>query len=177
MKYYLILLFISSILFSQNNTNQRINNSPYPFSSPIDSLIVIYDSDFSADDLFTIQILQGQLAKIKPIIYRDIGTGSSIWIEDLKENYNISTNYNYTGDFTGILAKFESDINGYILYDSNSISTAISLCGILNAIPIKEEQLDYIKHLNIIFLDDARNYTFENFECIVRACKFGWDDK
>jgi hypothetical protein len=162
MKYYLITLLISSILFGQNNTNQRINNSPYPFSSQIDSLIVIYDSDFSEDELFTIEILQGQLAKNKPIIYRDIGTGSSIWIEDLKENYNIKTDYNYAGDFIGILSRFESDVNGYILYDNNSISTAISLCGILNAIAITEEQLEDIKDLDIIFLDDARNYTLES---------------
>ena len=68
MKYYVILLLLPSVLWSQNNISQRINNSPYPFSSPTDSLIVIYDEDFSEEELFTIEILQGQLAKSKPRI-------------------------------------------------------------------------------------------------------------
>tara|TARA_B110000444_G_scaffold58151_1_gene54157 strand:- start:1661 stop:3460 length:1800 start_codon:yes stop_codon:yes gene_type:complete len=161
MKYYVILLLLPSVLWSQNNISQRINNSPYPFSSPIDSLIVIYDEDFSEEELFTIEILQGQLAKHKPSIYRDIGTGSSVWINDLEENYNIVTDYNYSGNFLSILSKFKSSIDGYILYDSTSVNKAISLCAVLNAIPIKEEQLDYMNNLDIIFLDDARNYTFE----------------
>ena len=162
MKYYLNILLLPFILLSQNNISQRINNSPYPFSSNIDSLIVIYDDDFSEDELFTIGVLQGQLAKYKPRIYRNIGTGSDVWINDLEENYNIITDYSYAGNFLSILSKFKSNIDGYILYDNNSVNSVISLCSILNAIPIKEEQLQHIKNLEITFLDDARNYKLED---------------
>jgi len=161
MKYYLYLI-IPIILWPQNTVAQRIDNSPYPFSSKFDSLYVIYDNDFSDDELFTIEILQGQLAKSKPKIYRDIGTGSSIWINDLEQNYNINTDYSYSGNFNGLLSLFTSHIAGYILYDDNSVSEAITLCGLLNTIPIRENQLDDISNLNILFIDDARNYSFNN---------------
>ncbi len=161
MKYF-PLFFIPLLLFSQKIISQRIENSPYPFSSTFDTLFVIYDNEFSEDDLFTIEILQGQLAKEKPKIFRDMGTGSSIWINDLEENYNIHTDYNYSGNFNSLLAKFKSNIDGYILYDENSVNAVITLCGLLNAIPIKENQINDIKNLNISFIDDARNYSFNN---------------
>ena len=161
MKKFLIFI-VPILLFYQKSISQRIENSPYPFSSTFDTLFVIYDNEFSSDDLFTIEILQGQLAKEKPKIFRDIGTGSSVWINDLKENYNIHTDYNYSGNFNLLLSKFKTNINGYILYDENSVNEAITLCGLLNTIPIKENQINDIKNLNISFIDDARNYSFNN---------------
>jgi len=136
MKYF-ILFLIPLLLISQKSFSQRIENSPYPFSSTFDTLFVIYDNEFSTDELFTIEILQGQLAKEKPKIFRDMGTGSSIWINDLEENYNIHTDYSYSGHFNSLISKFKSNINGYILYDENSVNEAITLCGLLNTIPIK----------------------------------------
>ena len=159
MNYFFLLLPI--FVFSQTNIAQRIENSPYPFSSSFDTLYVINDNDFSEDEIFTIQILQGILAKEKPKIYRDIGTGSSVWIDDLKSNYNIHTNYSYSGDFISLISKFKSNIEGYILYDENSVNEAVTLCGILNTIPIKETQIDDIKNLNIFFINDVRNYSFD----------------
>ena len=161
MKKFLIFI-VPILLFYQKSISQRIENSPYPFSSTFDTLFVIYDNEFSSDDLFTIEILQGQLAKEKPKIFRDIGTGSSVWINDLKENYNIHTDYNYSGNFNLLLSKFKTNINGYILYDENSVNEAITLCGLLNTIPIKEKQLNDIENLNILFIDDARDYSFDN---------------
>ncbi len=158
---YIIIILLPHLLLSQEDSFHRIQNSPYPFSSKIDSLIVLYDNDFSIDEIFTIEILQGQLAKIKPRIYRDIGTGSSIWIKDLEDNYDIFTDYSFSGDYISLLAKFKTHINGYIIYDENSINEVITLCSILNAIPIKEDQLNKIADLNISYLDDARNYTIE----------------
>jgi len=149
-------------LFSQKSTSQRIKNSPYQFSSTFDTLYVIFDNEFSEEELFTIEILQGILAKEKPKIFRDIGTGSSIWINDLEENYNIHTDYNFSGNFYSLLSEFKSNFNGYILYDENSVSEAITLCGLLNTIPLKENQLNYIEDLNILFIDDARNYSFDD---------------
>ena len=160
MKYFFAIL-IPLILFSQKSISQRITNSPYPFSSTFDTLFVIYDNQFSTDELFTIEILQGQLAKEKPKIFRDIGTGSSIWINDLEENYNIHTDYNYSGNFYSLLSKFKSNIDGYILYDENSINEAITLCGLLNTIPIKETQVNDIENINIFYVDDARDYSFD----------------
>ena len=161
MKHYLYFI-IPILLYSQKSVSQRIENSPYPFSSDVDSLFVIYDNEFSDDEIFTIEILQGQLAKSKPKIYRDIGTGSSIWINDLEENYNIYTDYSYSGNFIGLLSKFKSSISGYIIYDDNSVSQAITLCGLLNTIPIRENQINDIIDLNILFVADARNYSFNN---------------
>lgn len=157
---YFIFFLLPLFIFSQTNISQRIENSPYPFSSSFDSLYVINDNDFSEDEIFTIQILQGLLAKEKPRIYRDIGTGSSIWIDDLKNNYNINTDYSYSGDFISLISKFKNKIDGYILYDENSVSEAITLCGILNTIPIKEYQINDFKNLNILLIDDVRNYSF-----------------
>ena len=57
---YVFYFIISLLLFSQKTFSQRINNSPYPFSSKFDTLFIIYDEDFSADELFTIEVLQGQ---------------------------------------------------------------------------------------------------------------------
>ena len=113
-------------------------------------------------NLFTIEVLQGQLAKEKPKIFRDIGTGSSIWINDLKENYNIHTDYNYSGNFNALLSKFQTNIDGYLLYDDNTVNEAITLCGLLNTIPIKEYQINDIKNLDIEFIDDAKNSSINN---------------
>ena len=97
--------FAIIILFhSQESICQRVDNSPYPFSSQFDSLIVIYDNEFSDDELFTIEILQGQLSKSKPKIYRDIGTGSSIWINDLEENLALAAEMSLGSNI--ILSKF-----------------------------------------------------------------------
>ena len=45
--YFIIIL----LLFSQKTFSQRIDNSPYPYSSKFDTLFVIYDEDFSEDEL------------------------------------------------------------------------------------------------------------------------------
>ena len=156
---FVFYFIITLLLFSQKTFSQKIDDVvTYPYSSKFDTLFVIYDEDFSEDELFTIEVLQGQLAKEKPKIFRDIGTGSSIWINDLKENYNIHTDYNYSGNFNALLSKFQTNIDGYLLYDDNTVNEAITLCGLLNTIPIKEYQINDIKNLDIEFIDDAKKF-------------------
>ena len=156
-----IIILFSTLIFAQQSKNIRVDESPYPpQSEEPDSLIVIFDNDFTNDEIFTIQAMQGITAKSKPIIYRDIGTGSSVWIKDLEDNYNIKTNYNFAGDFLGLIEKLKNRITGYVLYDSLSRNTAITLCAILNTIPIKEEQVKHIQYLNIPLIKDIRTYTY-----------------
>jgi len=158
---FAFLIFQESWTFCQDIN--RIQKSPYLSSIIPDSLFLVFDDHFNEDQIFTIQTLQGVLSKTKPKIYRDMGTGSSIWIEDLKNNYGVFVDETYSDDFLGLISKFKSDINGYVLYDENCKNKAISLCGLFNSIAIKVNYKNLLDSLNINYLDDARSYTNHSF--------------
>ncbi len=162
MKTILVIYFIfySSIVFNQEIN--RLEDSPYPSSNISDSLFICFENDFTDDELFTLQALQGILAQTKPRIYRDMGTGSSIWLKDLKDNYGVITDSNYSGDLHGLIEKFKSEISGFVLYDDECKNHAISICSAVKGIPILETQQDTFESLNITFIDDARNYSLQS---------------
>ena len=91
MKYLLTFIVLSLFGFYATAQNQihRVEGSPYPASSKPDTLYVISDDSFSHEELLLIQSIQGLCAKTKPALYRDKGSGSSIWIQDIQENYGV----------------------------------------------------------------------------------------
>ena len=163
MKKLLFAFLIFQAFLTTGQEINRIQKSPYPSSSIPDTLYLFIDNHFNEDQIFTIQTLQGVLSKTKPKIYRDMGTGSSIWIEDLKNNYDVFVDETYSDDFLGLISKFKSDINGYVLYDENCKNKAISLCGLFNSIAIKVNYKNFLDSMSINYLDDARSYTNHSF--------------
>ncbi len=157
---FIYLILYSSVVFNQEVN--RLEDSPYPSSNTSDSLFICFDDDFTDTELFTLQSLQGILAQTKPIIYRDMGTGSTIWLKDLKDNYGIETDSSYSGDLYGLISKFKSEFNGYVLYDEECKNHAISICSAVNGIPILDNQQSFFDSLNIPLIDDARNYSLQS---------------
>jgi len=154
----IVLCFINSL--NAQEIIERIENSPFPFSSKPDTLYVIYDDNFSEEEILIIQTLQGILAKDKPKLFRDVGTGSTVWINDLEENYNIYLDYSIGNDFKYLLSLFRSNIEGYIKCNlhSNSSNLAISLSGIYNTIPITDLHISLMDSLEIPMKYDATIY-------------------
>lgn len=154
---FMILAF-ANLLFGQQPAD-RVDGSPFPVSSVPDKLFVINDSDFSESELFTINTLQGLLAKTKPIIYRDHGGGYSEWLEDIKENTSVIIDKTFSTDFEGLIKHFKDSVEGYVLCNlhNNSSNTAISICGLLNAIAVTSESVDLMNSLEIRMLEDVRS--------------------
>ena len=170
-KLTLINIFILSFAHSLYTQEiiERIEGSPFPFSSSPDTLFVIDENNFSDEERLIIQTLQGILAKEKPKIFRDVGTGSTVWMNDLEENYNVYLDYSIGNDFQYLLSLFRSDIDGYIKCNlhSNSSNLAISLSGIYNSIPVTDIHLNLMDSLAIPMKYDATNLSndwfFQNY--------------
>lgn len=166
-----ILCFVHTI--TAQNIPHRVPGSPYPFSQIPDTLFIIDDNNFSEAERLTIEIMQGLLAKEKPLIYRDRGVGYSLWLEDWVNNYGIIADYSYVNDFRGILSHFKDKISGYILCNlhDNSSNTAISLCGPMKAIAVTPEHVNLMTDLNINLIYDVRekdeNWVLSNYDSLL----------
>ena len=79
---FIIFLFVF-ILSLKAQKPERIEGSVFPCSQTPDTVFVVYDDSFTEEETLIIQTLQGILAKEKPAVFRDVGTGSTIWINDL----------------------------------------------------------------------------------------------
>jgi hypothetical protein len=148
----LILEFLPSNCFSQ-----RIEGSPYPFSQTPTELFVLGEN-FNVSEILTIETLQGVLAQSNPQIYRIIGSGYQMWIQDLIDNYGIIANYSFSSDFQGLLNHFKNQISGYVICNTNdnSVNVAISLCGMHQTVAITEEKVNLMAQLNIPMFKDIR---------------------
>ena len=155
--FYIFFLICLHFSFAQENIN-RILNSPFPVSQQPDTLYVIYDQNFSENEILSIQSLQGILSQEKPLIYRDVGTGSSIWINDLIKNHNITPNYSIN-NFEELISLFKSKIEGYIICDlhTHSSNIATTLSGIYHAIIVTSEHVKLMTELNIPMIYDVRS--------------------
>ncbi len=153
---FVFVLFLFEV--SGQNPIDRVDGSPYPFSSQADTLYVFHDDLLTHDEILLLQSMQGILAKTKPVIYRDRGSGSSIWIADLEENYGVHVSYDLDGNISSLLSMFHDRFDGYILCDleSNSTNVANSLCGPLNAIAITDNTLSLAEEFQLPMLIDAR---------------------
>ncbi|MCK5457335.1 MAG: hypothetical protein KAI45_09435 [Melioribacteraceae bacterium] len=131
-----ILLILISCKDDVNNVDEgespviphRISNSPYPVSQTPDKLFVLNDANFSASQRITIETLQGILAQTEPEIYRVATEGYLMWVNDLKDNYNVELDYSLDSNFEGLISNFKDQFSGYILSSAEkpSIHVAIS---------------------------------------------------
>ena len=170
MKNNLILLIFSLIVFNANTQIDRIENSIYPSSTTPDTLYVINDLIHTDDELFVIQSLQGVLAKTKPVLFRERGSGSSIWINDLVENYGIYRSNMYDTNLVQLLTDFKSYLNGYILCNSfdESSNVALSISGVTGSIAVPSA-LESIAisaglNLNIDVRDKSYDWALDTYE-------------
>ena len=162
----LLRLIVVSFLFCQiandsfaQSLIDRVENSPYPRSSQSDTLYVFNDDSFTHDELLLLQCIQGLCAKIEPKIYRDKGSGSAIWIQDLEENYNIFISTELDGSIDSVLTLVPQNVSGYILcnLNDNSTNVANSLCGPLNALAVTTELQYLVEEYGFTLLLDVRD--------------------
>lgn len=162
----MLRLIIVSFLFCQIANDSfaqsfihRVENSPYPSSSQSDTLYVFNDDSFTHDELLLLQSIQGLCAKIEPKIYRDKGSGSSIWIQDLEENYNVFISTELNGSIDSVLTLVPHNVTGYILcnLNDNSTNVANSLCGPLNALAVTTELQSLVEQSGFSLLLDVRD--------------------
>ncbi len=139
----------------------RIPGSPYPASQVPDTLFVIDEGHFTPAQRLTIETLQGILAQKKPVLYRLIPGGYTLWLSDLQEKYGVALDHSFETDFKGLLTHFKNRISGYILCSLNDASTnvALSLCGIRTAVTATPETQPELEALGIPLLQDVRGKT------------------
>ena len=159
-----VFLFNINLLIAQNVID-RIFSSSFPSSTIPDTLFVIEENNFTAEEKLIIQTVQGILSKSKPKLFRDVGTGSTVWLNDLEENYNVYLDYSIGSDFKYFISLFKSEFTGYVKCNlhSNSSNLAISLSAIYNSIPITDTHLTLMDSLQIPMIYDATNLNNEWF--------------
>ena len=91
-----------------------------------------------------------------------MGTGSTIWINDLISKGLITPSYSFQDNFIDLISNFKDQINGYVICELHTTSSniAISLAGILNAIPVTEKNIGLIESLEIPLLYDLRDKNY-----------------
>lgn len=65
----------------------------------------------------------------QPQIFR-VNAVSEMWLIDLEEFHQVQIDWTHLSNFTEVIQKFSSKINGYILYDidnTSNINTGISV--------------------------------------------------
>lgn len=155
---FLCILHIGVVCLGQSVIS-RVDNSPYPASSQPDTLYVFDDELFSHDELLLLQSIQGLSSKIEPKIYRDKGSGSAIWIQDLEDNYGVFVSPEMDGDIESVLTLVPSNVVGYILcnLNDNSTNVANSLCGPLNALAVTTELQSLVEEFGFVQVLDVRD--------------------
>lgn len=125
------ILFCLTVNSIAQPTIQRVQGSPYPYSSAPDKLYLTSEN-YSYSQRIALQSLQGILAKTKPEILRDVHGHRAV------VGKYVPIDVTYYTNFQGLLTKFASRFASYILCDAKQSSTnvAISLGGILNAVAI-----------------------------------------
>jgi hypothetical protein len=132
----------------------------------------------SLSNYVMIQSLQGIIAKDMnndQIYISDVRDfGYPIWLRDLERNYGYLANIQM--DSWEFIDNFNNEINGYILYDnlnangqnnSESLSVATSLAGLLMAVPITEDHESLAVSHNLTRVLDVRGkdeqWLFDNY--------------
>lgn len=169
-----IIIFLIPILFflfkeysfadsSCNFENNLQSSSSYIKNSLIPKkLYVISDSNMTKAEQSMIATLQGIVAsKSHDQIYilSDSEPDYKIWLEDLKYNYNVK--YKVIKDPWKLLKKFNSYVDGYVLYSTfnpPSINNACTLASLKNSLAI-DEAIEYkVKECGIkTLIEDCRS--------------------
>lgn len=145
-------------------------DSPYPVSKRPDTLYRITQSYVTANQWITVGTLQGLLAKTKPRIFRVTNSANQNWLDDLRDNYGVKVLLDYDQSFMSLIARFKSEIPGYVICNSNdnSLNVAISLCGVENAIAVTSENVSLLDYYKIPKLADVRGkdeyWFFDNYK-------------
>jgi len=161
--YSVYIFFCIFSTLSAQPTIQRVDGSPYPFSSPPDRLYLTSEN-YSYSQRIALQTLQGILAKTKPEILRDIHGHRAIVTKQ-----GVTVDATYYSNFQGLLTKFAKRCTGYILCDAkqNSTNVAISLSGILNAVAMPADIEQTAKNAGLTMLLDVRgkdeNWALANY--------------
>jgi hypothetical protein len=144
--------------YNSHSTDSYIKNSIIP-----KYLYVISQDDMTKEEQTMVATLQGVVAtKSEHQIYTLSSTEPDykIWLQDLKDNYGI--NYEIIKNPWILLSKFNSYVNGYILYndinENPSINNACSLASLKDSIAIDEKLESNVKNHNITnLIYDCRN--------------------
>lgn len=157
--FHLIIFSILINLTINAQSPNRIFGSSFPYSRLPDTVYIVNDDNFTEDEVLIIQTLQGILSKHKPAIFRDVGTGSSVWLNDLIEKNLITPSYLFQDNFEGLISNFKENIEGYVVCDLHTTSSniAISIAGILRTLPITEKNISLMDSLAIPLIYDLRD--------------------
>ncbi len=143
--FFLLVLFAACSSGRQDdgeNGGQQ-NERFFPAFSRPSTLQAIRTDSLDAPTLVMIQTLQGILAQSRPEIYIDEpGTGYSIWLRDLAENYGID--HTWHEDPWWFVDRYRDRLAAggtYILYDmgEESENVATSLAGVLGSVAVASE--------------------------------------
>ena len=137
----------------RDTTNNCLND--YYIKSPIipKHLYVISEDDMSKEEQTMISALQGLIStksNLQIYILSKNEPDYNIWLDDLINNHNISSEY--ISDCWELLNKFKSTLDGYILYDNSnlpSINNACTLASLKNSIPIEKSLETKINNFGI----------------------------
>ena len=154
---FIWLMILSVCTAAHAQQLSRVDGSPYPVAAQKPDRLYLTSESYSYSQKITLLSLQGMLARTKPEILRDAhGHAGAL------ENY-VTIDRTYYNNFSGLLARYASRFNGYILCEAKtaSVNVAYSLCAILNAIavPADIEQTaitaGYTKVLDVRGKDEA----------------------
>ena len=143
--FFLLVLFAACSSGRQDdgeNGGQQ-NERFFPAFSRPSTLQAIRTDSLDAPTLVMIQTLQGILAQSRPEIYIDEpGTGYSIWLRDLAENFGID--HTWHEDPWWFVDRYRDRLAAggtYILYDmgEESENVATSLAGFLGSVAVASE--------------------------------------
>lgn len=126
------MLMMTLFVATRAQTPQRVQGSPYPFTSRPDTLFLTSENYLPSEKV-ALQTLMGVIAQIKPEILRD-----TYGHRALVEKAGVVINQTYYNNFPGLLSHYANRLTGYILCNQKDKSTnvAISLAGVLNAVAI-----------------------------------------
>jgi len=153
---YILTAIFCCLLFCQSA--HRLDISPYPVSTIPDTLYIFSDSNFNEHQIFTIESLQGLLAREKPEIYRIRGNGSIHWLDELVNSGVLIPDYSLN-NFSEIISHFNHVIEGYVFcnLNDNSTNAAISMCSVSNAVVVTSVTAPVFQELGIPLIHDVRN--------------------
>ena len=144
-------------IWSENNHSSYIKNTITP-----KYLYVISENHMSKAEQTMISTLQGIVARKSTsqiYILSNSEPDYKIWLEDLKQKYNVK--YKIIKNPWKLLKQFKSYVDGYILYTTfnpPSINNACSLASLKNSIVIDEAIEDNVNECGLTnLIKDCRN--------------------
>ena len=108
------------------------------------------------DDFLFIQALQGITAREEAAIYINAGRSYALWLEMAQDLLGFETKRIH--DVWDLVDIFGDILNGYIIYDMDSLNIAATLSGLESALPITNRMIARAEARGLELLLDAREY-------------------